>query len=52
MFALRKILPLLLLATVSGCRLGNRIQRTEAPSDQDPLTGYYETQPQKLTFCA
>jgi hypothetical protein len=37
------------LSLMTGCRLGNR---TVAPEDPDKITGYYETAPSSLKFCA
>ncbi|MGK5085164.1 hypothetical protein WDW37_17895 [Bdellovibrionota bacterium FG-1] len=40
-----------LLTVLSGCKLGNNIAApTSSPTD--PVTGFYGTQPQTLTFCA
>ena len=33
----------------TGCRFGNNIER---PSNPDTISGYYQTQPQTLQFCA
>jgi hypothetical protein len=42
-----------LLLTLSGCRFGNRIERADtSAASQDPISGYYATQAQSVTFCA
>lgn len=37
------------LGMISGCRWGNHVEKAANP---DPISGYYETQPQTLQYCA
>lgn len=37
------------VTTLSGCRFGNHVEKS--PRAEDPITGYYATQPQSLKYC-
>lgn len=47
-YLLSGTVAILLSWMLSGCRFGNNVVTPENP---DPITGYYQTQPQSLQFC-